>query len=308
MTKPRCPSHIQGRRHIGLAGIVLAALICFAVVATGPATASAPVRKQPALKGPLLIPQAFRLPASNGYVLYVAGVPPREGRPGFVFVIALAKNQGVRYTAPATVTETSIQADLGALGEISLTFQRSGQPATAHCGRETISFDSGAYEGKIAFHGEEGYTDVEATTVPGNIDFWLQGVCGEGFIEGSFGSSRTRGARLYVRNPALGPELSVSKSKPGAAARISVSDSEYSNGIAIERFTGLRMPAGRFTYDRRLRSATLRPPAPFAGSATFNLGKKAGKRWSGDLTVDMPGRADLPLTGPALRAYLVPSE
>jgi hypothetical protein len=223
-----------------------------------------------------------------------------------VLIVALGANQGVTYTAPATITETSIQANLGALGEISVTFQRSGQAAKARCGHETVAFDSGQYEGKIAFHGEEGYTDVEATNVPGNIDYWLQGICGAGVFGGSFGPSRTPGAELYLRNPALGPRLSVSKSKPRAAARISVSDSEFSNGISIERFIGLRMPAGRFTYDRRLRSATLRPPAPFAGSARFDLGRKAGKRWSGDLTVDMPGRSDLPLTGPALRAYLVP--
>lgn len=68
------------------------------------------------------------------------------------------------------------------------------------------------------------------------------------------------------------------------------------------------MPGGDFTYDRRLRTATVHPPAPFAGSARFDLGKKAGQRWGGDLTVDLPGRAGVPLTGPALRATLVPSE
>jgi hypothetical protein len=48
--------------------------------------------------------------------------------------------------------------------------------------------------------------------------------------------------------------------------------------------------------------------APFAGSARFDLEAKAGRRWSGDLTVDMPGRADVSLTGPPLRASLSPSE
>lgn len=83
--------------------------------------------------------------------------------------------------------------------------------------------------------------------------------------------------------------------------------SEYSSGISIQRFTSQWVPGVAFRYDRRLRTATVRPPAPFAGSAKFDLGKKAGQRWSGDLTVDMPGRAGVPLTGPALRATLSPS-
>ena len=128
------------------------------------------------------------------------------------------------------------------------------------------------------------------------------------FTSGLYGNPRARGAELYIRNPGLGPQMSVSKNGPDAAARISVGVSEYTNGIAIERFTGLRMPPGDFTFDPRLRTATVRPPVPFAGTASFVRDKKAGQRWSGDLTVDMPGRANVPLTGSALRRTLVPSE
>jgi hypothetical protein len=285
-------------------GGFFAALIC---LAAAPAIASGPARSQAAAKGPLPVPGSFQLAGSNGYNVIVAAAPARKGSGGSVSIIVAGKSQGVTYTAPATVTETSIQADLGALGEISVTFQRSGMAATARCRREEVSFDSGRYEGRIEFHGEDGYTDVVATSVPGSIDYWLAAVCGATF-GGSYGNNpRARGAELYIRNPALGPEMSVSKSRPGAAARISVGVSEYTNGIAIERFMGLRMPAGDFTFDRRLRTATVRPPAPFAGAASFDRGKKAGQRWSGDLTVDMPGRADVPLTGSALRASLVPS-
>jgi hypothetical protein len=275
---------------------IVAVMGCFAA---GPAAAA---------KGPLPVPGSFQLAGSNGYNITVGAVPARKGSPGSVIIIVAGKNQGVTYRAPATVTETSIQADLGALGAIAVTFQRSGMAATAGCDGDEVRFDSGRYEGTIEFHGEEGYTGVAATSVPGNIDFWLAVVCGETFSSGSYGNSRARGAELHIRNPALGPEMSVSKSRPDAAARISVAVSEYNDGIAIERFTGFRMPAGDFTFDRRLRTATVRPPAPFAGAASFDRGKKAGQRWKGNLTVDMPGRADVPLTGSALRASLIPSE
>lgn len=289
---------------LGLLGVFLA-LLCPAAMAAGPALLPSPARALLAPKGALPVPGAFRLSGSNGFTLEVIGVPPREGRPGSVFIFAIAKGKSVTYMAPATVTETSMQANLGALGEISVNFQRTNEATSVPCGKRTIRFDSGRYEGKIDFHGEEGYTNVEATTVPGDIHF----LCGEivGFFE-SGSPGRPRGAALSVRNPALGPELSVRKRRPGAAAQITATDSEWSNGISIERFASLRMPGQDFLYSPRLRTATVHPPAPFAGSARFDRARKAGRRWSGDLTVDLPGRAALPLTGPTLRASLVPSE
>ena len=295
------------RRRLGFCGLLAGLLAVLVIVAAGSALASGPVRFRAVAKGPPPVPGSFQLAGSNGYEIIVATSPARDGSAGSVLIVVVGKDQGVTYRAPATVTETSIQSNLGALGEITVTFQRSGMAATARCGHQKVSFDSGHYEGKIEFHGEEGSTDVVATSVPGNIDYWLSGVCG-GFSGGSYGNPNARGAELYVCNPALGPELAVSKSRPSAVARISAGVSEYTNGIAIERFTGLRMPAGDFSFDRRLRTATVRPPAPFAGAASFDRRKRAGRRWSGDLTVDMPGRADVPLTGGALRAFLVPSE
>jgi hypothetical protein len=285
---------------------VLVMLLC-AALAADPASASSSTHGRVTSKEPLPIPGAFQLAASNGYTLDVIAVPPRAGRPASLLIFASAKGKGVRYVAPATVTETSIQSDLGELGEISVTFRRTNQATSAPCDDQKVRFDSGLYEGKIDFHGEAGYTSVEATSVPGNLDFILSGFCGgeDFFVEG--GPGRRPGAALYVRNPGLGPELSVRKPRPGAAAEIAAWVSEYVSGISIERYTSLLMPGGRFSYDRRLRTATVRPPAPFAGIARFDLGKKAGRRWSGDLTVDLPGRADVPLTAPTLRATLGPA-
>jgi hypothetical protein len=283
---------------------VVLALLCAVGLVIVPATASA--QASAARRGPLLVPGAFRLQATNGYTLYVVSEPPREGRRGSLLIVAAAKGEQVTYKAPATVTETSIQANLGELGEISVTFRRSNKATPIPCGRRTVRFDSGSYEGKIVFNGEERYTSAEATTVPGDAAFLLSGFCGPGFVEGSSGPRK--GAELSVRNPGLGPRLTVQKSRPGGPAAIIARLSEYENGISIERVTAWRIPGGDFTYEAHLRTATVDPPAPFSGSARFDLGLKAGRRWSGDLAVDMPGRADVPLTGPLLRATLTPSE
>jgi hypothetical protein len=243
---------------------------------------------------------------SNGYSMLVLAIPTYRGRPATVEIYVSRKHRGVSYSAPATVTETSIQANLGELGEISVAFHPSGQLTTARpsCGGKSVSFDRGNYEGAIDFHGEESYTEVEATSVPGDPDFWLNVLCAAaGGGSGSGGS--LPGAELNVRNPQLGPEFSVTKNLPNAPAHFEVVVSEYVNGISIQRFVVMPLPSGTFRFDRRLRTATLHPPAPFAGTGRFVRSRKAGKRWGGDLTVDMPGRADVPLTGSALRATLV---
>ncbi len=60
-----------------------------------------------------------------------------------------------------------------------------------------------------------------------------------------------------------------------------------------------------FDCDPALRRAVLVPPAPFSGSASFTRGAAPNHRWSGDLNVDLPGRSDVPLTGPGVKATLV---
>lgn len=269
------------------------AFVCVCLIPTGAAAA---------IPKPLPVPGAFRLSSSNGYTLYVLGGLPRQGDSGELMIYASAKGKGASYRVPATVTETSMQADLGELGEISVTFHRSGQATKLHCGKTAFAIASGNYEGTIVFHGEEGFTSVEATAAPS----FVTGSCGGYFISG--GSGRYHGgAELYLRNPALGPGLTVRKIRPNTAAQISAWTTEYSNEIRIERYTSLQMPTADFTYDRRLRKATVKPPAPFSGIGRFDLGKKAGQRWSGDLSVDLPGKSALPLMGPTLRAFLVPS-
>lgn len=254
---------------------------------------------------PPFVPGSFELQGSNGYSIYVVAIPASGGRGSAVGIWALGHRMGVSYSAPATVTETSIQANLGELGEISVTFHRSDEPTTTDpkCGR-TVSIESGSFEGRIDFHGEEGYTEAQAISVPASIDFLLDGACG-GFVTSGGGNPFSPGAELYIRNPALGPRLSVVKARPSAAARFHVSDSGYHNGISIERFATLVLPPESFKYSSRLQTATIRPPAPFSGTAHFDRHKSANRRWSGDLTIDMPGHADLPLTGRQLRASLV---
>jgi len=294
--------------------IFFAGLIAVLCCALAPAASAAPTpwAQEPTAPKPLPIPGAFQVTGTDGYTIDVIAEPARDAGPGSVSLYVLAKGVAAIYRAPATVTETTMQANLGVLGEISVSFHRTNQPASVPCGKRAIRFDSGLYEGKIAFHGEEGYTSAEATSAPGSIDYVLSAYCGGESLEGGVShgqaSRRVPGAELFLRNPGLGARLSLRKRRPGAAALITASTAEYTDGISIRRYASQWMPSSDFVYDSKLRTATITPPAPFAGTARFDREEKAGRRWSGDLTVDLPGRTGVPLTGPTFRAYLVPSE
>ncbi len=251
-------------------------------------------------------PPGFTIEASNGYSVFALGVPARKGNPPAIAIFVTGKDGGAFYSAPATVTETSFQAYLGDLGEIAVTFHPSGQGHTERsaCGGEPVSFDSGYYEGTINFHGEEGFTGIEANKAPGDIGFLLDIVCSG--ISGGSGGLFMPGAELDIdaRDRKLGPHMMVVKNRPNARAHYEVEVSEVKDGISIGRFAGLIAPADTFTYDPKVQTATIRPPAPFSGSARFRRGAKSRNRWAGNLTVDLPGRASVALTGGRLQAKL----
>jgi hypothetical protein len=274
--------------------------VLLGLLAAAPAAVAAPA---PTPKEPLFVPDGFRVPATNGYTLDVYAQPPAKGTRGTVLLFVTARGREVTYAAPARITETSIRASLGEVGEISVEFQRSDRPATTTCAKKKIQFDSGSWVGTIDFHGEEGFAAAEATSARGEIDYELGPFCGG--LETGGGGPR-KGADLEVRNPALGPRLSVFKPRPGAAASIVVRVTEYDDGISIERALGVAMPGRDFSYDPRLRKALVAPPGPFSGTARFDSAAKGAHRWSGDLSVDMPGRSEVRLTGPLLRASLSP--
>lgn len=251
-------------------------------------------------------PGVFSVEGSNGYSLLVFGAPAHKGKPASVGIFVTGRKGGAIYAAPATVTETSIQASLGALGEIAVTFHPSGEErkVRSKCGGKPVAFDSGYYEGTIAFHGEEGYTSVDATKASGDLGFLIDIVCPG--ISGERGGPFLPGAELdaYADGSSNGAHLRVVKNRPAARAHYEAGISEFHEGIAISRFTGAIEPAGTFVFDPKVQTATVHASAPFAGSARFHRAAKPANRWSGNLTVDLPGKSATRLTGKADRASL----
>jgi hypothetical protein len=294
----------RGRREWGVAAaiVVSAAVLASALLAPAPAAATDSDLKHSAV---------LKVKASNGYsILVIANSERADGR-GQVGLIVYGKGGSATYGAAATITATRFEADLGPLGRISLEVTPSGQKKTlrSRCEGEAESFayEPLLYSGVFEFHGEEGYADV-STPAPreyARFVFWV--LCGSSTSGESTGSAAS-GARLrlHARSGSFGLNLQANKNRPGARTRFEVDTREKRRGISISRSRTLWVGAGAFTYDPLLRTATLAPPAPFSGRAGFRRGAIAANRWTGDLTVDLPGRSDVPLAGAGIGATLVP--
>ncbi len=258
------------------------------------------------------VASTFEAEASNGYMLRVdAGPNPDHPVKGEVRLELRHGVSSAEYSAPAKFTATSISANLGKLGVISVNFLPSGSTAQRSICGSSRSFETGVYEGQIEFHGEGGYTNFSAAKVDALLGPWSNFLC----IDTSGGRSETWGAdtpgarlRVKTRRQLPGSFLEVFKSYRKARVAVYATRSERLGLISIERTVEGWVDPGAFTFDPRLREARLALPAPFSGSARFNRKAARGQRWSGSLSVDFPGRPHVRFTGTGIGAELVHRE
>lgn len=249
----------------------------------------------------------FEVRASNGYevMVFATGLPDGTGS---VAVFAGDGRSVAIYRSPAIVTDRTVEADLGDFGRISVKAVRTGRkralPRSCE-GRRKRRIAAIRYEGIIEFHGEEDFTDAIASGAPFAYRTYLAFACAQ---EGGRPAGKPLpGAFLDVhRNPEENElMLHAIQLRPGASTSVWVQIDEHRGEFEITRATGVRGSAAALRFDPKLRRATLSPPAPFAGHATFRRHASPANRWTGNLTVDLPGDSDYPLTGPGLEVSLV---
>lgn len=271
-----------------IAGLLLAASV--------PATSSASP----------LVPPGFKLKASNGYSLTVTSFHKPDTDRGEVLVLASTRDAAVLYFTRAVVTDTSIEADLGAVGKIDVDFVPSGETKheRSQCGKP-VAVAAGGYDGTIDFRGEEGFSEVHATSARGQAKFVLSLVCPGGPDSEGFGG-HSPGALLSVhRRGGVRFEFEARKNSPSRPARFSASIDERRGPVAITRGVVAEAKPAAFDYDVAAGTAAVSPPAPFNGEAVFHRGSGKSASWHGDLSVDFPGRANVRLTGSGSRAGLI---
>lgn len=252
---------------------------------------------------------SFRLKGSNGYSIEIGAYAIPQEEKEHIFISAARRGSYASYAAPVRMTATTISADLGSLGKVDLHLNPSGRKRTIpiKCSRgDTFTYEPGIYEGILEFNGEEGYTRVSETQIP--LRPQLTSFCGgsSGYGEG-IGADEP-GARLRGISFAHGRSLSfqISKNSPHAKTLFTASLKERHDRMRIYRGVGGFAPASAFHWVPDLSTATLSPPAPFAGSSTLvRRHNSVSPRWGGNLTLDFPGRSNIHLAGPSVHASLV---
>jgi hypothetical protein len=297
------------------------AVVTVLILVSGTATAKSRV---PSLFPPIA---SFDLRGTNGYEVTIFGAV--KGSESKLTLQASRGKLSTSYTVPATITPTRINASFGRLGHVSLRFLSAhteqvklprscrvkGAPPVATAER-------GTFLGTIAFHGERNYTSISTPHVNGGVGETpaLYGAGGEVFC--SFTNTNSPGPKQVTLDAAADrraltfsaiaePIASASTwSGPGIATcpgscgvTFLAFLSEERRRMSIGRSAIALGPDSSFAFDSALSSATLIPPAPFSGSATFQRSADT-TAWTGSLRVSFPGRGPTYLTGPQFETSL----
>jgi hypothetical protein len=250
---------------------------------------------------------SFSLKASNGYTMTVLGSSDDGYVDGEVLVFLRRGSTAVLYLAPATVTDTKVEANLGRLGRIAVEFRPSG--TEGETGPRCIPkakdpYERGVYVGKVEFRGEENFARVSASSARFSLHPFIDWfACGRS-LEDEVGQDFP-GVRLQARARLASGQLHLRayQNQAGAKVKLAAQIDERRGRIRIARGFERIVPAAALKFDPALESALLRPPTPFSGSGTFESAEPKD-RWTGSLRIDFPGRSNVPLTGSRFDAGL----
>jgi hypothetical protein len=266
---------------------------------------------------------AFTVAGSNGYSIYVRkqrgqveAIVSRK-RPPMPTIAPdgrlLPANRGdvaadTYFTTAASTDPNTIEADLGALGRIAVSFQPSGRRRVTRVdlsgksercvGATKIVRRLGTFTGTISFHGENGYTSVDLESAPGSVG------------TSPFRNCTTRPDTLpHPGHPAKRPtEASLWLSgktavvlsafgSPQGARFFAIAADGLDGSLTEVRTAQAVGPASEFRFHLDGSGATLRPAGPFSGTGVYRDGAHSPPSWRGGLAVEFPG-ATVPLTGP----------
>ena len=253
--------------------------------------------------------------------------------------LSVDRGQGISvYVAPGIATSKRLEASFGDLGRVALRFRVARnktwvKPRRKCQDKQFFVNRRGVFTGTVAFRGEGGYVSARTHRAKGYVTA-IAAKCLRKIRELERGLlSATAGASGLGRPPVFagagwrGWNAGGARSRPSSAflmARRQEADSiayvdaetrkrgtsffaeasESRGGVAIVRYAFADGGFGRFRVDSTLASATVKPPAPFHGSATYSAAPDGSRTWRGSLSVNFPGAPRTPLAGPGFGVRL----
>jgi len=276
---------------------VIAAALVLSASAAGTASATPGVSEDV-----IPSPRGLAVHGTHGFDLIVRTLPATRGRSARVAVYADREGDLIRYEAPASLVGEGIHASLGRFGRIDLRWVPDGRLAevTYDChghGRQGhFLFDHGAYVGTFRFRGGNGCTAARVHRVEWRRA-WYDSLttCRREAGESVPGRGRILQATVGDRYPGAG--FSAYQPKPGAAVDYEAFAREAVGPVKIQRAAWVKGGPRTLTASKDFATATVEPPAPFSGTATFARTDHAHGTWLGDLTAEFADGSVAPMAG-----------
>jgi len=282
------------RRALVIAGVMLAGLLA---LSPGLAMAAPPPPEEEFVeeKGDF----TFTLPVEGFTVNVIA-----EDNDGDQTAYLLISRGGLlaEYVVPATITDDSLTATFGSLGELNFHF--APKKGKRKCRGELT------FSGSFTFTGENGFIHVDADQAEGSTLGGAYAGCTRPYegiglrqaLDGvhlkAIAGSRTHGASRRV---AVNEWRRRDGSRSAEVSAFLVGEAE---GMREARGAIVRAGPAAFRRDLKAGTATLKPPGPFSGWARLVPGPGGKGTWEGSLTVPVLGGEPIELTGPDFRARL----
>lgn len=255
----------------------------------------------------------FSLPSSNGYRLRVGSTDSAARHRGdFAAVLAQKGMLGsVTYlTRDQDGRADVIDIKLPGVGRIAVRFvptRSRTQALASNCKGPATIVRKGTFRGTIVFHGERGYTSAQAHMVRGTAREHARRVCRRVrslsppiVKDGGGGNSLFAG--MDAKRSTVEFTASAPPPLPGMSARVFFGASVFRRHEGFRTIAAAGASGGPSTLsvsgpEEAPTGATVSPPPPFAGSATFGLESPTSANWLGDLSADLPGLGRVALAG-----------
>lgn len=238
---------------------------------------------------------------------------------GVVTLELRRKEELVSYEVEGDVTESGLRVRFGRLGLIDAAFTPTGTLSSTEppegCTGKPRTLREGIFTGTIEFTGERGYTRIAASQATGSMSVVSQWQCPEEptpfalVARSRFdGQKGEKSASFHAAGRQCNCffDAGVYYAKGRGRSVFSGVKAERREGMEIIRATFARAAGSAFAFDHEAGTATLRPPPPFSGRATFI--DRPGRRdlWRSTIRMRLLGTAPLSIQGSDVRAALYP--
>jgi len=260
---------------------------------------------------------------SNGWHLQITALLA-PGRRQLGFYAGGPHHQEVSYSCikGKAARDGIIEGTAPGIGRVAVRFERTGETPVQNIPQKGCRNDGksatlkGYFRGTIEFHGEGGYTTVAQSKARGQIEVGGKELCRKQkhHRRPSRQTEEQEVANLkdfVAGKKGAGGELTFSAfSSPGALGTgpVTIYSADFRHrrrGLTVFATTMVLDDEGAISLTSAggtPSEATLEPPAPFSGTASFKLESPTTASWAGDLSVEIPTLGKVALAKPGFWA------